>query len=173
MNAPAIDFLRSRRSPAVGWWLLAAGAASLAGAMWLHHQWDTERARQEASLLEQQDAQRRAIEATRRPRMPSVDERRLQHLAPQLQQPWLPTLRAIEGATESPVFLLAMTIDPASGRLQLEGEAPGFDDVLAYVQRLSDDDALAAVHLASHDGMMDSSGQPAVRFTVLARWSRR
>jgi hypothetical protein len=171
-NAP-IDFLRPRRVPALGWLLFAAGSIALVAAAWLHQRWNAQRAEQEASLLARQTAQEHALEAARRPRVPSIDERRLQRMAPQLEQPWLPALRAIEGATESPVFLLAMTIDPSSGRIQLDGEAPSFDHALAYIQRLSDDGALAGVHLTSHEAAMDASGRATVRLTVLAQWARR
>jgi hypothetical protein len=170
MSTPTIDFARPQRVPALGWCLLAAGAGALAIAAWWHHRWDTERAAQEASLLEQETAQRLALEAAHKSRTPTVDERRWQRLTPQLQQRWLPVLRTIEGATESPVFLLALSIDPASGRVQLDGEAPSFDEALAYVQRLSGDGPLAGVHLASHEASTNT-GRASVHFTVLARWT--
>jgi len=173
MTGTVIDFLQPRRLPAFGWCLLVIGIACVTSVAWQQHQWDLERARQQDAKAEQEAAQRRAAEAARRPRVPTPDERRLQHVAPQLQQPWLPTLRAVENATESPVFLLAMSIDPSSGRVQLDGEAPSFDHALAYVQRLSDDGPLAGAHMASHEAAVDAGGRATVRFTVLTHWRAR
>lgn len=169
MTARTVDFLRPRGTPLAGRCLLAAGLLSLVAAAWLNQRWDSERAGHEALLRRQEEAQRHAAEAARRPHVPTVDERRLKHLLPQLSQPWLPTLRTIEGATESPVFLLGLGIDPASGRIQLEGEASSFDQALAYVERLSREDTLTDVHLVSHDTPATAPGG-AMRFTVNARW---
>jgi hypothetical protein len=172
MSVPTIDFLHRRRFPAVGWWLLAAGVAALSVFIWIEQRWDAQRAQQDAEIRQRDEAAQRIRLAAQRPAVPSADERRLQRVLPQLQQPWLPALRAIENATEPPVFLLALSIDPASGRVRMEGEAPTFDDALAYVQRLDADGALPPAHLLSHELVNDAAGRTTVRFTLLAHWSR-
>jgi hypothetical protein len=173
MSAAVIDFLRQRPVPALGWCSMATGLLALGFAAWQQHQWDVERTRRNEAKAAQDIALRQAAEAARRPRAITPDVRRLQHVAPQLQQSWLPTLRAVENATETPVFLLAMSIDPSSGRVQLDGEAPSFDHVLAYVQRLSDGGPLAGAYLASHESVAGPAGSATVRFTVLSHWTGR
>jgi len=173
LQSPAIDFLRPRRQPKLGWWLLALGAGLLLTVAPLHQQREIQRTEQEVAALQREATQRRTHEAASRPKVLSADERRVQRIAGQLQQPWLATLRAIEGATEAPVYLLGLAIDPASGKIQLDAESADFDHALAYVQRLSEDGALSTVQLASHESIVDPSGKPAVRFTVVGEWSRR
>lgn len=172
MRSRPIDFLHAPRPPAVGWCLLLVGIATLASAALLHRQREIQRSEVEAAALQRDAAQRRQREAALRPKVLSVDDRRLQKIAAQLQQPWLATLRVIEGATESPVFLLGLAIDPATGKIQLDAEAPSFDHALVYVQRLSEDGALPSAQIASHEAIIDPSGRAAVRFTVVATWSR-
>lgn len=172
MRSRPIDFLRAPRPPIVGWCLLLIGIAALASALMVHRQREIQRAELETAASQRDAAQRRLQEAALRPKVLSADDRRLQKIAAQLQQPWLPTLRAIEGATESPVFLLGLAIDPATGKIQLDAEAPSFDHALVYVQRLSEDGALPSAQMASHESIIDPSGRAAVRFTVVATWSR-
>jgi hypothetical protein len=172
MSASTIDFLRPRRTPTLGWWLLAAGVAALTLSVGVEQRRAAQRAQREAAIQRLQQAEERARQAEQRPIVPSADERRLQRVRPQLQQPWLPALRAIENATEPPVFLLALSIDPATGRLRLDGEAPSFGDALAYAQRLDEEGALPPAHLLSHELVNDPSGRTTVRFTMVAHWGR-
>lgn len=108
-----------------------------------------------------------------RPVPVSPDQRRLQHIAPQLRQPWLPVLRVVEGATRPPVYLLALAIDPASGNVRVEGEAPSFDKALEYAKALDEDGVLGPAELRSHEQMSEPSGRAAVRFSIVTRWSAR
>jgi len=118
----------------------------------------------------QEEAAERARREARRPIPLSPDQRRLQRIAPALRQPWLPTLRVIENATEPPVYLLSMAIDPAAGTVRLDAEAPSFDHALAYVQLLDEDGLLGPAQIYSHEQGNDPA-RPAVRFTVVTRWS--
>ena len=152
--------------------LLAVGVAALSLSVGVEQRWDTQRAQRDAEIQQRVEAEQRARLAAQRPVVPSADERRLQRVRPQLLQPWLPALRAIENATEPPVFLLALSIDPATGRLRLDGEAPSFGEALAYAQRLDEDGALPPAHLLSHELVNDSAGRTTVRFTMVANWSR-
>lgn len=173
MSAPTIDFLRPRRTGALAWGLLAVGVVAVGVSMTLWRQWGHERAALQAAA----EARRASLEQQRRlavqPVPLAADERRLRQVAPQLRQPWLPALRVIEGVTKAPVFLLSLSIDPASGAIRLEGEAPGFEQVLDYVKALGEGDALGPAELRSHELHTDPGGRTSVRFTVVTRWSDR
>jgi hypothetical protein len=69
--------------------------------------------------------------------------------------------------------LLGLSIDPASGGLRLEGEAPSFEAALAYAKSLGEDGALGRAELRSHDLVNDPSGRAHVRFTAVTQWSAR
>lgn len=165
-----VDFLRPIGAPRVGWWLLALGIAALAVAFGAEQRWTTQRA---AAVRAAQDAlalQQAAIEPLPA-RPPTPAQRRWQQVQPELQRPWLPALRAIESATVNPVFLLSMTIEPVTGLVKLDAEAPSFDHALAFVQVLDLSGALRPASLVSHE---QSSGGPAgrgaVRFSAMTRW---
>lgn len=173
MTAPAIDFLQQRPIPVLGSSLLALGAAALVVALAVDRHQAQARAAHQAALqsLAAEAEQRRRD--TDRPPVLSPDQRRLQQVAPQLRQPWLPVLRVVEGATRPPVHLLALAIDPASGAVRIEGEAPGFDKALEYAKSLDQDGLLGPAELRSHEQVADDSGRTAVRFTIVTRWSAR
>jgi hypothetical protein len=103
----------------------------------------------------------------------AADERRQQFLAQQLAQPWLPTLRLIENATDAPVFVLALSMDPAAGSLRLDGEAPDLQAALDYGSALHEKSLLGPAELRSHETATDPTGRPVVRFTLLAPWGGR
>lgn len=173
MNGRRIDFLAQ---PAQAWWshvLLAIGAAAVAAAAWLGQQWSLERSAPSAARdAEAMEAERLRHEISR-PAPVSLDQQRLAHIAPQLRQPWLPVLRAIEAATRTPVHLLVLAIDPSSGTVRIEGEAPTFDQALEYTQALRTDDVLEGIELRSHESIVDPLGQPAVRFIAFGGWRSR
>jgi hypothetical protein len=173
MSAPTIDFLRPGRLGALAWALLAGGVAALAVAVVLQRQWAHERATLQAAADARTETLERQRREAARPVPITPDERRLQQVAPQLRQPWLPALRVIEGVTKAPVFLLALSIDPASGAVRLEGEAPSFEQALDYARALGEGDALGAAELRSHELHADPGGRTTVRFTVVARWNAR
>jgi hypothetical protein len=173
MSAVAIDFLQPRRAPALGWLLLALGVAALATALWFDRRWVLQRAAHEAAVREQQErtlAERRAVQ---RPLPLAPDQKRLQRVAPQLRQPWLPTLRLLENVTEPPVYLLGLTIDPATGTVKLDAEAPSFDHALSYLQLLNEDGLLGPAQLQSHQQAGDAARPSGVRFTAVTQWSAR
>lgn len=168
--SPPVDFVRHGREPAIGWLLLGLGLVALGVAAWSYQQREARRAQDDIRAMEQEAAERRVRDLALRPKPVSADELRWRHVAAQLEQPWLPTLRAIEAVTESPVYLIGLNIDPASGKAQLDVEAPSFDLALAYLQRLAEDGALVAPQLVSHESTVDPFGRASVRFTVLAQW---
>jgi hypothetical protein len=120
---------------------------------------------------------------------PTLAQRRWNQARPELARPWLAALSAIESATRPPVYLLSMNIDPATGVIRLEGEAPGFDQALAYVQALGAEPALSSATLESHSEVPSAGGsaaaaalspptalgappsdRPVVRFSALTHW---
>ena len=173
MSAATIDFLRRRQASWPGALLLALGTAALAASLWLDHQWVLQRAAHEAGVREQAATLLEAQRAASRPVPLTPDQKRLQRIAPQLRQPWLPTLRLIESVTESQVYLLGLTIDPASGAVKLDAEAPSFDHALSYLQLLNEDGLLGPAQLRSHEQLGDSARPTGVRFTVVTQWSVR
>lgn len=173
MSAPTIDFLRPRRTSGLAWVLLAGGVAAVGVAMVLQRQWIAERATLQAAADARVESLERQRRAAAKPVPLTADERRLQQVAPQLRQPWLPALRVIEGVTKAPVFLLALSVDPASGAIRLEGEAPSFEQALDYAKALGEGDALGPAELRSHELHTDPGGRTTVRFTVVTRWNAR
>jgi len=174
MTSLGIDFLHPRRTPWSSWGLLLVGAASLSVALWLDRQWTQERLAFESARTQSEEAALRARDAAQRPVAPSADQLRQRQVAPLLRQPWLPTLRLIENVTEPPVFLLAMSVDPASGAVQLDGEAPGFAEALAYSRALDDEGLLGPAQLRSHDTVAEpGSGRQVVHFSIVTRWNTK
>jgi hypothetical protein len=173
MSASTIDFLRPRRSSMLGWVLLALGTVALGTVLQVDRQWKRERVQQEtAAAARTAETERRRRDAER-PVSLSPDQRRLARVSPQLRQPWLPVLRLLEGTTRPPVYLVALAIDPAAGAVRVEGEAPSFEKALEYAQALDQEGLLGPAELRSHEQMIDPTGQPAVRFTIVTRWSSR
>lgn len=170
MNARALDFLRPPSPPKVGWVLLAIGAAALAAALWCEQRWSFERAATERAEQERLAAQR-ASQTPVKPPEPTLAQRRWQQAQPELRRPWLPALRAIESATANPVFLLSLSIEPASGQIKIDAEAPSFDHALAYVQVLDVGGVLQPATILSHEQTADAaSGRSIVRFSASTRW---
>lgn len=171
MSVRAVDFLRPTAAPRVGWWLLAAGLAGLGVVNWCDQRWAAER--QSAEQAQQQRAE--ALRVAQRPvapPLPSATERRLQQARVELRRPWMAALRAIESAAVDPVYLTALSFEPSTGAIKLEAQAPSFEHALAFTQVLADGSTLTTATLASHEQVADpTSARPAVRFTVLARWS--
>lgn len=169
MSAPTIDFLRAGRTPALGWALLAVGAASLAAALWLDRTWTQDRAAAAARAQVEAHRSKALQEAQRAPRS-SSDEKRERFAARQLAQPWLPSLRLIESATEPPVFVLGLSMDPAGGSMRLDGEAPSLQHALDYARALHEKHLLGPAELRSHENATDPGGRPVVRFSLHAPW---
>lgn len=170
MNARAPDFLRPPSPPRAGWVLLVIGAAALAAALWCEQRWSFERAATERAEQENLAVQR-ASQAPAKPPEPTLAQRRWQQAHPELRRPWLPALRAIESATVNPVFLLSLSIEPASGQIKIDAEAPSFGHALAYVQVLDVGGALQPATILSHEQAADAaSGRSIVRFSASTRW---
>lgn len=174
MSVARLDFLRPRHTPVAGIVLLVLGAIALGGSLWLDQRWTAQRAAADDARRAREESARQVIEQALRPVPPSPEELRRRAAAPLLRQPWLPVLRVVESVTEPPVFLLGLNIDPASGNIRIEGEAPSFAEALAYAQSLRNDGVIAPAQLRSHDATIDpNTGRQAVRFTVTSQWISR
>jgi hypothetical protein len=174
MKPALIDFRSAGRAPAIGWVMLALGVTVLSTALWFDRTWTVQRAEAEQARRATEDAARQARELASRPVQLTAEELRLRATEPLLRQPWLPVLRVIESVTEPPVYLLGLTIEPSSGQIRIEAEAPSFADALEYAKTLRNEEVLAPAQLRSHEGFTDpNTGRQATRFTVTSQWISR
>ena len=63
-----------------------------------------------------------------------------------------------------------MNVDPATGMVKLDAEAPSFDHALAYVQVLDEVGSLQPAIIVSHEPSVDPTGRSAVKFSATTRW---
>lgn len=173
MSLRSVDFARPARAPLLGWWLLAIGTATLAMVVAFDRQVSAQHAQLEARLREHAEAERTARLASLKPVAPTAEQLRMQRVAPQLREPWIPVLRVIENVTESPIFLIELSVDPAKGLVRIDAEAPTFEHALAYTQLLDEPDLLGPAQLRSHEPARDATGQAIVRFSVQTPWVTR
>jgi hypothetical protein len=164
-----IDFLHPSKPSTIGWLFLGLGivalSASLSGVHSVKQQ--RERAVEEAKARAANAARDRLL-VSEHPQ-PTPEDRRLQRVVPLLTQPWLATLRLIEGVTEPPIYLTGLAIDPATGYVRIEGQAPSFHAALTYSQILLEPEVLEHARLQSHEYAKDEPNAP-TKFTVIARW---
>lgn len=169
MRLSNVDFLRRPASPLAGWLLLAIGLLAVAGSLRFAQDWRQRRgdvASQEIALA----AARRVPDRPAPPLPPTQAQRRREQARVELDRPWKAALGAIETSTQEPVYLLAMVVDPETGSIRLEGEAPGFDQALAYVQALAAQPALSSATLQSHADT--GAGSTRIHFSAQAYWRR-
>lgn len=171
MSSASVDFMRSPAPPPLGWWLLAAGIAAMFVALVLQGQWASDQ--MQAQRLERlRSGTLHVKDRPARPAEPTLAQRRWAQAQPELLRPWLPMLRAVETATSSPVYLLSLTLEPESGVLRLDAEAPDFGSAIAYVQRLDATGALLPGALLSHEEIsIPGSPGSMVRFSATTRWN--
>lgn len=173
MGLNRIDFLRPVAVPRIGWILLALGGMALGAALWLDQQWASERIevrRAQLAAVAEQQAKMKPVRAS----APTLEQRRARQVQAELQRPWLPVLRAVESAAVAPVYLLSLNVDPLTGQVKLEGEAPSFDHALAFVQVLDVGGALQPASLLSHAETPSPQGdKPWVKFSATTQWSLR
>ena len=169
MKLARVDFLRpAREGTRVGWLLLGVGVLAVAGAAWQQHEWQL-RAERLESLREQAEQAQRALRRPVLRKEPTRAQRRRQEARAAQQFPWLPVLHSIEAATRDPVYLRALAIDPSTGEVTLEAEAPSFDRAMEYLQSLDADQVLQPASILSHEPITDAFGNPAVTFAAATR----
>jgi hypothetical protein len=90
-----------------------------------------------------------------------------------LNRPWERLFVAIESATNSNITLLEIMPNPQGGDLHVSGDARNFKSVLAFVQALKEQGAVAQeltqVYLTSHQ-VQEQDPLRAIRFEVNASW---
>lgn len=172
MSTGPVDFLQKRRTPRVGWVLLAAGLAAAAWAYSRDRAADaadaarTLRESQRAEAVQQARAQ--AAAASRM----TPERLRAQGARLEVAVPWSSVLDALASASKDPVYVLSVSLDPSRASLHIDGEAPDLDHAVSYVEGLAATPPLREVRLASHEQVGDAgSGRQVVRFAVDARWS--
>ena len=169
----AVDFLRLESAPRLGWVLLALGVVALAAAMAFDGRVEVARVaadRVAQARAEQERDARRPVRAV--PPTPAMI--RLRQAELDARAPWLATLRVVESVAQDPVYLRSLVIEPATGTVKLEAEAPSFADALALAKSLDDDGMLRPALMSSHEQIVDAqTGKSAVRFNVSGRWNSR
>jgi len=93
-------------------------------------------------------------------------------IATRLNLPWSGLFDAMEASAGNSVALLSLQPDPQDGTVRLAGEARSLPDVLAYLELLQRQPALAEVRLESHETMVQEPGRQ-VRFVIVTRWQVR
>jgi Tfp pilus assembly protein PilN len=93
-------------------------------------------------------------------------------IADQLNLPWSGLFDAIEQSTDASVTLLALQPDPQDETVRLSGEGRSLPAVLAYLDLLQQQPALAGVRLESHETLVQDAQRP-VRFVAVTQWRLR
>ncbi|MDO9236956.1 MAG: hypothetical protein Q7U28_13115 [Aquabacterium sp.] len=174
MRPIRVDFVKRPGPPMLGWLVLLIGVALLGALAQQYVRFSQVRAsalqasQQQAQTVAEQERQRVADLPS--PPPPYLDDRRWRRAATELALPWINTLRAVEQATKPPVFLVGFKSDPATGRLQLDAEAPSFDAALGYVSVLQAAPALSQTQILSHDDTPDPQGRPLTRISLQTQW---
>ena len=172
-----IDFAGSRtQSRQRSMVLLASGLVAAVAAVWSINAVQEER----ASIRIQAEAVRKGPEPRSRAEvadtaMPPERLREMaqaNRIADQLNLPWSGLFDAIEQSTDASVTLLALQPDPQDETVRLSGEGRSLPAVLAYLDLLQQQPALAGVRLESHETLVQDAQRP-VRFVAVTRWRLR
>ncbi len=133
--------------------------------------WLLERHREVRLELDRIEASRSLLPRERRtaPRKSAEEEiKGAEAVLRQLSLPWAAMIHAVEGAAVPEVAVLQMQPEARQRQLRLTAEARNERAMLEYLGRMSVAEALADVHLASHQVMVEDPRRP-IQFTVLAR----
>lgn len=172
MSARSIDFLRSRRTPLLGWLLLVAGVLAAGQAARLERRLAAAREshdRAQAQLEHDEELARQRLKASS---VPTPESHRLAGAAAEIRRPWLAALQTVEGATSAPVYILDFSVDPAKGRVHVGGESPDFDGAVGYVEHLANGGGVTGAQLSSNEQVAEpGTGRTVVKFTVEANWN--
>lgn len=87
-----------------------------------------------------------------------------------LSLPWVALFKALEGAQDGTIALLAIEPNIKTGTVRLTAESGSLERALAYLDRLQQQPALREVTLIEHEIAVEMAGQP-VRFTLILAWS--
>jgi hypothetical protein len=160
-----LDYIAPRRRPRAAGLALLVVSLGIAGALLQHY----ESVRLDIGKI---DASRGILASERRPAATpkSLDEetKNAEAIVRQLALPWSAMVQAVEGASGPDIALLQMQPDAQLRQLRLTAEARSERAMLDYLERLTAAPALADVHLASHQVMLDEPRRP-IQFSILAR----
>ncbi len=88
----------------------------------------------------------------------------------QLNLPWRALHDAIAAATPKDIALLALEPDPRRRSMKITAEARTSDEMIAYVERLKQQELFGAVALLRHEINELDPNRP-IRFQLDAQWS--
>jgi hypothetical protein len=169
-----LDF---RRPPRSSWhwlgWVLLAAVVAVATVLAEQHALLAQRhaaAQEHHAAVSQRlsaRAPRRSVAAPDAQLLAEV--RRANTIIDQLTVPWDGLFDAVEAADARGLGLLSLTPTARDRTLRLSGEARGVPELLAYVERLSEQPALGQVHLLGYSNTQ-REGAPIVSFTIAATW---
>ena len=172
MSVRSIDFLRSRRTPVLGWLLLIAGVLTAGQAARLEQQLKAARERNDRAVSQLEHDEELARQRVKAASLPTPESHRLGRAVAEIQRPWLAALQTVEGATSASVYILDFSIDPVKGRVHLGGESPDFERAVSYVEHLANGGGVKGAQLSSNEQVTEpASGRAVVKFTVDADWS--
>ena len=90
----------------------------------------------------------------------------------QLNLPWRDLQDAVAAATPGTVALLTLEPDPRKHALKLTAEAKNSDDMIAYIEKLKQQDFFSAVLLTRHEINLQDANLP-IRFQLEVQWVNR
>jgi hypothetical protein len=169
MRALELDFQRPPRPSPLGWLLLVAGIALLAGLLGTHRLLKDEAVAHRAAVKRIENQLPGA--GTARPQTARDDAGLTvaRQAMERSQLPWNGLFSALESADDKDVALLAVTPDVARGQVKIHAEARHLAAMLAFHKRLQLGGLLNHVVLVDHEISKESVEAP-VRFHIVAAW---
>lgn len=174
MRALVLDYQRKAHARLwLGWLVLLAGVVCVGGTLQLFLPLNEQKGDLEATLAR---LERKRVPVVRsalseRDAKRYAEEIKLANtIAERLTLPWIDLFRAVESAGSSRVALLSLEPDAQKKTLRIVAEAKDKTDMLAYVNKLNQDQGLTNVHLVDHQLQTQLPGQP-VRFSAQASWA--
>jgi len=163
-------------TPRLAWLLLGAGlclsipAAYHANAYLLEERaFEAELAAHSARIAQVRAPSALQLAAARAPVASEAQATAINAAILQLNLPWGGLHDAIRAATPASVALLAVEPDAKRRVLRITAEARNSDDMLAYVERVADQEWFAGVALTRHEINEQDPNRP-IRFQFDAQW---
>ncbi len=169
--APGLARSLYRTGPAL-WALLAAGLLLCAVAAMMCWRLMEQQAANDAQLaaLRQRQIVMPALPVARAPGVSEQQAAAINAAILQLNLPWRALHDAIGAATPAAVALLALEPDPRKRSIKITAEARSSDDMIAYLEKLKQQELFAGVTLVRHEINEQDPNRP-IRFQIDARWS--
>jgi Tfp pilus assembly protein PilN len=159
-------------TPRLAWLLLGAGLCLCVPAAYQARQYLADERAFEAELAARNArvAAPRAVQpAAQAPLASEAQAAAINAAILQLNLPWGGLHDAIKAATPASVALLALEPDTKRRVLRVTAEARSSDDMLAYVERMADQEWFAGVALTRHEINEQDPNRP-IRFQFEAQW---